>query len=456
MGANANLHKAKDAKNDEFYTRLPDLQAEINNYADKFDGKVVFCNCDDPFESNFVKFFLMNFNRLKLKELIATGYKTSTLAGREFEAKKVPYALRVTSTEKYLVGTQKDLDVRGAIYFLKSEEDHIITLLKGNYAVDEEGNRIQRSNHETYIGEDGKSHTKTTYEDLFYEAGDFRSDMSISLLKEADIVCTNPPFSLFIEYMAQLMEHKKKFLIIGNKNAITYKEIFPLIKDNQIWLGYNSPSEFRTPNGITKKINGLTRWFTNLDHTKRHVILPLELGYKYEGYESMYPHYDNYDAVNVDKVSEIPCDYCESWGIAESEFDKISDSWEVVREAVEDGEKIVYVIPKSGTDLRNTLHEHKEGYKEEIEKALEDALADGDGKDAILDGEQQRRCARRRYCNGICGVPITFLDKYSPEQFRIIGHEHDICGNGGGGIEHGQFESNGRGFYKRILINKIL
>lgn len=299
--------------------------------------------------------------------------------------------------------------------------------------------------------------------------GDFRNKECLDLLDECDIVVTNPPFSEYRIFVAALVETKKEFIIWSNNNSITYKEIFPLIKNNNMWLGYtaNKTLVFRIPNSYAKwdeketqkkndghhyaKVPAISV-FTNLDIKKRHENLILWKKYTPEEY----PRYDNYAAVNVDKVSEIPCDYCESWGIAESEYDKISDSWEAVREAVEDGEKIVYVIPKSGTDLRNTLHEHKEGYKEEIEKALEDALADGDGKDAILDGEQQRRCARRRYCNGICGVPITFLDKYSPEQFRIIGHEHDICGNGGGGIEHGQFESNGRGFYKRILINKIL
>ena len=191
--------------------------------------------------------------------------------------------------------------------------------------------------------------------------GDFRSDECIESLKEADIIVTNPPFSLFREYLSQLVKYDKKFIIIGSKNAITYKEFFPLLKDNEVWIGYNSPIEFSTPDGITTKLNGLTRWFTNLDISKCHEKLILWKNYTPE----KYPKYDNYDAINVDRVADIPVDY-----------------------------------------------------------------------------------------DGVMGVPITFLDKYNPEQFEIIGHEHDINGNGGNGVIHGQFEYSGRGFYKRILIRK--
>lgn len=364
--ANKNLSAAKAAKNDEFYTELSEIQAELKNYKDKFVGKIVFCNCDDPFESNFVKYFLMNFNRLGLKELIATGYQASSIQGTEANIRQLPYAMRVTSTKEYLVGTQTDLDIKGAKFFLETEQDRITYLLYGNVARDEEGNIIQIDEKEEYQDEKtGKTRKRTIKKDLYYEAGDFRSDMSIELLQQADIVVTNPPFSLFREYLAQLVKYEKKFLIIGNMNAITYKEVFPLLKENHMWVGCQpfTGSRWYKPSSqndstvlatykYAKKENGMwyvpqkTIWFTNLDHAKRHQMLPLDLGYTYCGHEDMYPKYDNYDAINVDKVSEIPCDY-----------------------------------------------------------------------------------------NGVMGVPITFLDKYCPEQFEIIkfrkgNDDKDLCVNG--------------------------
>ena len=325
--AHLNLYSAKTAKNDEFYTQLSDIQLELKNYSDKFKGKVVFCNCDDPFESNFVKYFLMNFNRLELKELIAIGYKTSPFGGEEIGEPNCPYVLRVNSTTKYLVGTQKDLDVAGAKYFLETEGKNVMSPLIGNAALDEDGNQIQIQEKETHVDEaTGKKKTKTIKKDLYYEAGDFRSDMSLEYLKQSDIVVTNPPFSLFREFVGTLIKYEKQFLIIGNINCITYKEIFPLLKANKAWLG----------NGMGRKISGFivpeyyelygteaslnnkgerivatnnALWLTNIDHPKRHQMLPLDLGYTYEGHEDMYPTYDNYDAINVDKTNEIPCDF---------------------------------------------------------------------------------------------------------------------------------------------------
>jgi len=191
--------------------------------------------------------------------------------------------------------------------------------------------------------------------------GDFRSDECIELLKSADIVITNPPFSLFREYVAQLMEYNKKFLIIGNKNAITYKEIFPLIKENKIWLGYNSPCNFIYDNKPTKKVNGLTRWFTNLPNSRRNEML--ETGKKYYSFESMYPKYDNYDAINIDRTKDIPMDY-----------------------------------------------------------------------------------------DGIMGVPITFIDKYNPEQFEIIGLDRYTAPKEV--LIGGRLAINGISTYARILIRK--
>lgn len=346
-GANANLRAADAAKADEFYTQLTDIQAEMNHYPDKFKDKVVFCNCDDPFESNFVKYFLMNFNRLGLKELIATGYKTSTIGGEEIGEANTPYVLRVNETSKYLVGTQKDLDIRGAKYFLKTEGSRIMTPLIGNNALDENGKQIQIIVKEPVLDKDGneiidkkgKVKTKSVKQDLYYEAGDFRSNMSIALLDEADIVVTNPPFSLFREYVAVLMEHNKKFLIIGNQNAITYKEIFPYIKANKMWLGasvHSGDREFRIPNHYEVRSKSLridgkgnryikvvgVRWFTNLDYAERHNMMSLDLGFVYDTHEDYYPMYDNYAAINVDKTSEIPCDYKGAMGVPITWLDK--------------------------------------------------------------------------------------------------------------------------------------
>lgn len=323
------ISAAKDAKNDEFYTQLVDIQSELNNYSDKFEDKTVFCNCDDPFESNFVKYFLMNFNRLGLKELIATGYKTSSFMGKEIGEKNMPYILRVKDTKKYLVGTQKDLDIAGARYFLQSEGSHIMTPLIGNEVLDENGNKIFETVKEVLLDDEGnpvvdkkgKIKRKNVKRELYYEAGDFRSDICLTLLQESDIVVTNPPFSLFREFVAMIMKYKKQFLIIANQNAITYKEIFTYIKNNEMWLGYGfkgnvgffkSPYEDTATSSQHKegkiRVSGIT-WFTNLDHAKRHQSYPLDLGYKYKNHEYMYPKYDNYDAIEVSKANQIPCDY---------------------------------------------------------------------------------------------------------------------------------------------------
>ena len=299
---NTSLSAAKEAKNDEFYTCYDEIEKELNHYAKYFKNKVIYCNCDDHAgiglgtpKSNFLKYFADNFESFGIKRVIATHYE------------------RDCASTMYIL--DKDNTGDGII----CSEDIQEIPLKGN--------------------------------------GDFRSDECIELLKKADIIITNPPFSLFREYIAQLIEYKKEFIIIGNKNAITYKEIFPIIKENKIWLGYNSPSNFIYDGEPTNIVNGLTRWFTNLPTTKRNEIL--ETGKKYYGYEHMYPKYDNYDAINVDKTSDIPMDY-----------------------------------------------------------------------------------------DGIMGVPITFIDKYNPEQFEIIGNEYDL------NIERGRGYVNGKRMYSRIFIKK--
>lgn len=324
--ANTSLHAAKDAKNDEFYTRLEDINEEMNHYEDKFRGKVVFCNCDDPKWSNFWKYFHLNFEYLGLKKLITTHYEPDDVQSYKIE---------------YTGGNDEDF------------EDGVITPLTQN--------------------------------------GDFRSPECLALLDEADIIVTNPPFSLFREYVNVLVEHKKQFLIVGNINAITYKEVFPLLKDNKVWLGCRSLSRdmyFDVPDerkkwlvankkegSAYKIIDGVVMgrlasacWYTNLDHIKRHE--KIETTYLYSKKDTLYPDlyskYDNFDAININKVSEIPMDY-----------------------------------------------------------------------------------------EDIMGVPITFMDKYNPEQFEIVGCTYNY------GIPKDWSEDtnmqpivNGEPVYKRILIRK--
>jgi len=338
---NANLHKAKDQKNDEFYTQLPDIEREINHYKEHFKGKVVFCNCDDPYESNFFKYFAMRFEFLGLKKLIATCYAGSPIANtqlslfadesEENKTTRMPHKIEITEIPD--INQDGVANLSDVQLLLGSDKNHL-TRLKGD--------------------------------------GDFRSEEIIELLKQADVVVTNPPFSLFREYVAQLIEYGKKFVIIGNKNAITYKEIFKLIKENKIWLGYgfaNGNAYFHVDNprdfssGVYDSKTGLVKfrnvgWFTNLDHKKRHEELFLCQKYN----EKDYPKYDNYDAINVDATKDIPCDY-----------------------------------------------------------------------------------------DGVMGVPITFLDKYNPEQFEIIGIDRYVENNPNYGH---RFKINNKETYARLLIKK--
>lgn len=298
-GKNSNLHKAKNAKNDEFYTQLTDVAKELMHYKAHFKDKIVLCNCDDPTWSAFWKYFHLNFTELGLKKLISTHYD------REKETYKM----------EYTGGDDNDIEIG------------VKTPLEGN--------------------------------------GDFKNKECLDLLDGCDIVVTNPPFSLFREYVAVLMKHEKKFLIIGNKNAITYKEFFPLLKDDEVWIGCTNVKEFLQPDGSIKKFGNIG-WFTNLDVAKRHEKLILWKKYTPEEY----PTYDNYDAINVDKVSEIPCDY-----------------------------------------------------------------------------------------DGVMGVPITFMDKYNPIDFEIVGaDEAEGTGFSNGlyiqGSRYKQCYANGKRIYKRIFIRK--
>lgn len=464
--ANENLHKAKEAKNDEFYTQLNDVAEELRHYKEHFKDKVIFCNCDDPTWSAFWRYFHLNFEHLGLKKLISTHY----------DKEKPTYKMEYTG------GNDNDI------------EAGVKTPLEGN--------------------------------------GDFRNQECIDLLKEADIVVTNPPFSIAREdFIPQLFEYKKKFLIIGDLNWVTYKIIFPLLKNNEMWMGYSAVKEFLQPDGTIKKF-GNKLWFTNLDIKKRHEKLILWKNYT----PAEFPQYDNYDAINVDKVSNIPCDYCESWEVTEEEFKNFSaNEWEITRTGELNGEKSFFIIPAADTELRKLLHEHATGYKEEIEKEIskkiqknifidgsktgdlqdrrparqvlqrrtrssnhipqllqpraipncrkrvftcsrqrprirswkenvqqnlhaEDSVTESSEyqshsltsttqhslkssawrpetlKDLLALTQQQEKMARileensnteefssERYCNGIFGVPITYLDKYNSEQFEIIG-----------------------------------
>lgn len=290
MSLNENLRQAKRGKNDEFYTQLSDIEHEMRHYKEHFRNKVVYCNCDDPRVSNFFHYFSYNFEHLGLKKLITTCYKNQ----------------------------ERDL-------FSQHDTERAIRL---DYDGFREGERVPQAEDIGITNLEGD--------------GDFRSAECISILKQADIVVTNPPFSLFREYVAQLMEYQKKFLIIGSKNAITYKEIFPMIKENRLWLGHGfnaGNAYFAVPSdgaeyaaGVYDEESGLVKfrnvgWFTNMDHKKRHEELILYQRYKPE----KYPHYDNYDAIEVSKTKDIPMDWDGAMGVPITFLDKYNpEQFEII------------------------------------------------------------------------------------------------------------------------------
>lgn len=308
VNSSKQLRTAQRAKKDEFYTQLSDINNELMHYRQHFQGKVVLCNCDDPYESNFFKYFALNFNHLGLKKLICTCYNGSPVAGKELDL----FADESTKRKAFKVEINEVKD------------------LNGDGATDLSDVRILLQND------------KNTSSEL--KTGDFRSQECIDLLKQADIVCTNPPFSLFREYIAQLMEYQKKFIIIGNVNAITYKEVFPLIKNNQVWLGPSIVSgdrKFYVPDNYPLNASGCgiddngrryirvkgVRWFTNLDHEKRHE--PLDPISRYSPEE--YPKYDNYDAIEVSRTADIPCDYAGVMGVPITFLDKYNpEEFEII------------------------------------------------------------------------------------------------------------------------------
>ena len=401
MAKNSDLNRAAKAKKDEFYTQLSVIEKEMRYYKDFFSGKVVFCNCDDPFESNFFKYFAMNFNALHIKKLIATCYVTSPFAGEE-----LPYYI----------------EKNGQISFEQTADTEQSRAYKVEITevTDENGDGRTDLTDVEYLLRNRKNTMQSLEGD-----GDFRSEECIALLKESDVVVTNPPFSLFREFIAQLVKYEKHFLIIGNVNAITYKEVFPLIMQNKLWLGasiHSGDREFRVPDSYPLKASGYridengvkyirvkgVRWFTNIDYAVRHEKLVL---YKqYHGHEDEYPKYDNYDAINVDKTSEIPCDYFADIGVPITYLDKHNpDQFEIVAADYDVAQPV---------DLENGKHGTGRFYLSEMNHTSTDRPTDRP-TDRNADYTAALSFAER--CNGIIGVPITFLDRYCPDQFELVG-----------------------------------
>lgn len=330
--AKDNLTSAKNAKNDEFYTKFSDIQREIEAYLDfnqdAFAGKVVYCNCDDPYESNFFRYFVLNFKKLGLKRLITTSFKPSPIANTQLvldidAEQSSPKGRPKATANKFVINKVRNIDIGGSFSLADVAEQ-----LKAN-----------KNNEWSPLKGDG----------------DFRSDECIELLKESDIVVTNPPFSLFREYVKQITDFEKKFVIVGSKNAITYREIFPLIKNNEMWVGASGFSQdmlFIAPQGedLSEKpktalrvVDGITYlrspsiWFTNLDHGRRHQPLQLmsmkdNLRYnkKMQG-QSAYVNYDNYDAIDVPFTNAIPNDYDGVMGVPISFLDKYNpEQFEII------------------------------------------------------------------------------------------------------------------------------
>ena len=329
MAKNAGLQAANKAKKDEFYTTYEDIQLEINHYEDKFKGKTVLCNCDDPFESHFCKFFLKNFNYLGLKRLICTSYVSSPIVGTQM-------------TIFDFIGEPLK---KGNGYVMDISE---IPMANGRGVSDDDIERLLKSK---------KRGVKKLKGD-----GDFRSDECLEYLKQADIVVTNPPFSLFREFVATLVEYKKQFLIIGNVNAITYKEIFPLIKDNRLWLGasiHSGDRKFFVPDDYPLNASGCgvdddgrkyirvkgVRWFTNIDYAMRHEELDLVCRYS----EEEFPKYDNYDAIEVNRVDNIPFDYDGVMGVPITFLDKYNpEQFEILGATENDASEAIIKLRVSG------------------------------------------------------------------------------------------------------------
>ena len=379
--ANNNLTSAKKARNDEFYTQYEDIQKEVQAYIDynpdAFRGKVVYLNCDDPYESNFFKFFANKFNDYGIKKLIATSYFNSPVAGTELQSSLLPdmpdkEVSLVKKSAPQTNTTTEDGETKGRVIEITEVSDE-----NGDGIYDlEDIKKIIQAN--------GGGRSLKGDDD--FPPGDFRSKECVELLKQADIVVTNPPFSLFREYVAQLFEYDKKFLIIGNMNAITYKEIFPKIKENKMWLGVTGfnqgmfffvPDDFihaktykfekKGPDG--RKINRVAGvcWFANIDHGKRHQpleLMSMEQNKKFNNSiiksELAYKKYDNYDAIEVPLVQAIPNDYDGAMGVPITFLDKYNpDQFEIIKFRHGNDEKDLAVDGK--TPYFRILIRHKKG-----------------------------------------------------------------------------------------------
>ena len=319
-----NLNAAAKAKKDEFYTQLTDIEKEMRHYRKHFKGKTVFCNCDDPFESNFFKYFVLNFNRLGLKKLIATCYFSSPIAGQHLQ-----YHCDENGQMSFFFGDETEI-TDGA----KRPYKAIVTQV---YDKTGDGGVDMVDVAELFVS--GENQLTELEGD-----GDFRSAECLALLDESDIVVTNPPFSLFREFVNVLIQREKHFIILGNVNAITYKEFFPLIRDNKVWIGasiHSGDRKFYVPDDYPLNASGCgmdedgrrfirvkgVRWYTNLDIRQRHEEMILVKHYNPEEY----PRYENFDAINVDKTSNIPCDFDGVMGVPITFMDKYSpDQFEII------------------------------------------------------------------------------------------------------------------------------
>ncbi len=411
---NSNLHKASKAKNDEFYTQLGDIANELKHYRDQLRGKVILCNCDDPFESNFFKYFSANFNTLGIKKLISISYQKSPIVGNQLSLFDIE-GLKPDGKEPYVVEINEvpDSNSDGAISL-----DDVEHLLK---------------------------HNKNAVTPL-KGGGDFRSVECVALLKQADIVITNPPFSLFREFVAQLVEHNKKFLVLGNQNAITYKEIFMLIKDLKLWLGYdnggtkwfqvpdhydiNTESRKKIENGIKYFSMGNILWFTNLYVDRSEDPITPYLTFEQGRKKGLYPKYDNYDAIEVSKVAEIPSDYEGVMGVPITFLYKwVPESGiEIVKFRKGNDDKDLAFTRESTTVLQDT-HSLLSARTEELTKMRKDTMV----KDHSLMGKKPSR-------------------DYSSSAFEILGIDRYVEDNPNYGK---RFMISGREIYARILIKKI-
>lgn len=411
---NRNLTSTKRAKNDEFYTRMPDIENELRHYAEHFKGKTVLCNCDDPFESNFFRYFALNFNHLGLKKLMATSYCGSPIAGGEYQPSLFDDDVdagtgRHRKAYKAVVTHVEDTTGDGGF-----DMDDIKALLgsPGNEVTELHGN-----------GE--------------YGAGDFRSAECLELLDEADVVVTNPPFSLFREYVATLMDYDKKFVIMGNINAVTYKEIFPLIRNNKLWPGFSfnkamrfaMPEEYESKTGerdkYGRKISKVPAiaWYTNLDITKRHEDLLLYRRYK--GHETDYPKYDNYDAIEVSKVADIPEDYYGVMGVPITFMDKYNpDQFDIV-------------AFRKGDDGRDLVFTREREYNRTF------AYSSGDGDSRAVQQSEGHDGQRQ----------IEVRPHHHTPQTEPIDRDHPIATNLANGLVN-DCTIKGRKTYVRILIRR--